>query len=86
MEERGEKGNFRLQVSDTGLARNPDSKSAGLLLEFTVDDPGVFTTRWSAAIIYRRPLGQWSEMVCADSTFDHTGRKISIPLSNKPDF
>src|SRR5262245_50487706 len=85
-EERGEKGNFRLQVSDTGLARNPDSKSEGLLLEFTVDDPGVFTTRWSAAISYRRPLGQWSEMVCADSTFDHTGRKISIPLSNKPDF
>ena len=40
-EDRGEKENFRLQVSDTGLARNPDYKGPGLLLEFTVEDPGV---------------------------------------------
>jgi hypothetical protein len=85
-EERGEKGNFRLQVSDTGLARNTNDKGPGLQLEFAVEDPGVFTTRWSAAIIYRRPLGEWSEMVCADSTLDQTGRKISIPQADNPDF
>jgi hypothetical protein len=47
-EDRGERENFRLLVSDTGLARNPNYKGPGLLLEFTVDDPGVFTTPWSA--------------------------------------
>ena len=52
-EDRGENENFRLQVSDTGFARNPNYKGPGLLLEFTVEDPGVFTTPWSARITYR---------------------------------
>jgi hypothetical protein len=43
-EDRGESENFRLLVSDTGLALNPNYKGPGLLLEFTVEDPGVFTT------------------------------------------
>ena len=38
--DRGERENFRLQVSDTGLARNPNYRGPGLLLEFTVEDPG----------------------------------------------
>jgi hypothetical protein len=85
-EERGERGNFRLQTSDTGLARNPDRQSPGLQLEFTVEDRGVFTTPWSASIVYRHPLGEWSEMVCADSTDDHTGRSLSLPIAARPDF
>ena len=85
-EERGQSGSFRLEQSDTGLARNRNDTGPGLLLEFTVEDPGVFTTRWSGAITYRRPLGQWSEMVCADSTHDHTGRTINLPTANKPGF
>jgi hypothetical protein len=86
-EERGERENFRLPVSDNGLARNPDYKGPGLQLEFTVEDPGVFTTPWSAAIIYRRPLGDWPpEMACADSTRDYVGRTINIPQGDKPDF
>jgi hypothetical protein len=85
-EDRGEKENFRLLVSDTGLARNPNYKGPGLLLEFTVEDPGVFTTPWSARITYRRPLGTWPEFVCAESTRDHTGRMINLPHADKPDF
>jgi len=85
-EEVSEKGNFRLQLSDTGLSRNPHHKGPGLQLEFTIEDPGVFTTPWSAVIVYRRPLGEWPEMVCADSTLDHTGRPIDVPLTDKPDF
>src|SRR5262249_32677015 len=85
-EDRGEKENFRLQVSDTGFARNPDVKGPGLLLEFTVEDPGVFTTPWSARITYRRPLGQWPEFSCADSTRDYFGRAIKLPEAKKPDF
>jgi hypothetical protein len=85
-EERGERENFRIQVSDTGFARNPEYRGPGLLLEFTVDDPGVFTTPWSAMITYRRPLGNWPEFICADGTRDYVGREISLPHTDKPDF
>jgi hypothetical protein len=85
-EEQGEKENFRFQVSDTGLARNPNDKGPGLLLEFTVEDPGVFTTPWSARITYRRPVGSWPEFVCAESTRDYVGRTIDLPHADKPDF
>ena len=86
-EERGERENFRLQVSDNGMARNPNNKEPGLQLEFTVEDPGVFTMRWSAAIVYRRPLGDWPpEMACADSTRDYFGREINLPRADRPDF
>jgi hypothetical protein len=85
-EDRGERENFRLQVSDTGLSRNPNYKGPGLLLEFTVEDPGVFTAPWSARITYRRPLGSWPEFVCAESTRDYVGRTINLPHADKPDF
>jgi len=85
-EDRGEKENFRLQVVDSGLARNPDRSSPGLQMEFMVEDPGVFTTPWSAAIVYRRPLGSWPSMVCAENSIDFLGRPISLPHADRPDF
>jgi len=72
---------------DPGLARNPDYKGRGLQLDFTVEDEGVFTTPWSASISYRRPLGQWPEMVCAENTDDHfAGHRAEVPTTAKPDF
>jgi len=89
-EERGEKGNFRLQGSDPGLARDPNYKGKGLHLEFTVEDEGVFTTSWSAAITYQRPLsplGQWPESVCAENRHEYyAGKDAAVPTANKPDF
>ena len=86
-EDRGENENFRLQVSDTGLARNPNYKGPGLLLEFTVEDPGVFTIAWSARITYRRPLGSWPEFVCAENIHEYYYNKNSeVPTADKPDF
>src|ERR1700722_17518688 len=55
-EERGQRLLSRFG-RDPGFARNPDYKGKGLQLELTVEDAGVFTTPWSAAISYRRPLG-----------------------------
>jgi len=88
-EERGERGNFRLRGSDPGFAPDPAYRGKGLQLLFTVEDEGVFTSQWSAGIIYQRPLsplGQWPESVCADSTRDYLGRTISLPHADKPDF
>jgi hypothetical protein len=86
-EERGDRENFRIRQSSTGLAANPDYKGNGLLLQFTVEDEGVFTTPWSAAITYRRPLGEWPEMVCAETSVGHFfGKKPAVPTADKPDF
>ena len=84
-EERGQRGLTRLG-RDPGLAANPDYRGKGLQLEFTVEDENVYTGPWSASISYRRPLGEWPEMACADGTRDYVGRTIALPRADKPDF
>jgi hypothetical protein len=72
---------------DPGLARNPDYRGQGLQLEFTVQDEGVFTKSWSASISYRRPLGEWPEMVCAENPHEYfSGRHSAVPTAINPDF
>jgi hypothetical protein len=89
-EQRGQRELFRIPGSDPGFARDLNYRGKGLQLEFTVEDEGVFTKPWSAAVSYRRPLsplGQWPEMVCADTTQDaFTGTAVRLPTANKPDF
>jgi hypothetical protein len=85
-EELGQRGLSRLG-RDPGLARDPNYRGRGLQLEFTVEDDGVLTKPWSAAISYRHSLGQWPEMVCAETTRDFfTGGNIRVPTADKPDF
>jgi hypothetical protein len=84
-EERGQKGLSRLG-RDPGLTANPDYRGKGLQLEFIVEDEGVFATPWSAGISYRRPLGEWPEMACADDPHDHFGRALNVPQASRPDF
>jgi hypothetical protein len=86
-EERGQRELTRIQRSDPGFARNPDYRGKGLQLDFTVEDEGVFTKPWSAAISYRRPLGEWREMACAETASDpFSGRVFALPHADKPDF
>jgi hypothetical protein len=40
-EQRGQRNLRRLQGSDPGFTRNPNDRGKGLLLQFTVEDPGV---------------------------------------------
>jgi hypothetical protein len=86
-EERGQKGLSRYG-RDPGLTRNPNYKGKGLQLEFTVADEGVLTEPWSASISYRRPLGDWPEMVCAENSTGHFGgeKPAALPTAGKPDF
>jgi len=67
---------------------DPDYKGKGLQLEFTVDDEGVLTQPWSASISYRRPLGDWPEMACAETSGGHFGgEKVpAVPTASKSDF
>ena len=89
-EERGENGNFRLPQSDQGFGPDPNYKGKGLQLQLTVEDDGVFTTPWSAAIVYQRPLsplGGWPEFVCSDNRQEYyAGKDTDVPRADKPDF
>src|SRR5215831_15463804 len=63
--ERDEKDNLRLpdERNDVAIAVDPDYRGKQLQLTFTVDDPGVFTSPWSANITYRRGRNEWREIV-----------------------
>jgi hypothetical protein len=59
-----------------------------LQLEFTVEDNGVFTTKWSALVTYGRPVDPaWYEYICAENPYEYyAGRDVAVPTSEKPDF
>lgn len=90
MEARADKDGRDLDRSDSGIARDPAYRGKALLLEFTVEDSGVFTTPWSATITYRRPslpVGGWPEIVCADSPYGYfPGGRADIPVAEKSEF
>jgi hypothetical protein len=53
----------------------------------SVDDPGAFTTPWSAMQRFRRVPREWSEDICAENNFDFLQYDVvPLPQSDKPDF
>ena len=87
--ERDEKENQRLPdyTNDVGIAVDRDYKGKGLQMEFTVEDPGVFTTTWKSTITYRRGATEWREHVCAENMHEYYNNKdVDVPTANKPDF
>jgi len=66
---------------------DPEYPGPGLQLTFTVEDPNVFTTPWSAVVTYRRTTGPWLEQVCAEGLQDYyAGHAPFLPVAGKPDF
>lgn len=64
-----------------------DYNGPGLQLQFTVEDPKVFTAPWSAFVTYRRLKGPWQEQVCAENVNEYyAGRKTPVPTARVPDF
>jgi hypothetical protein len=79
--ERNAKENFRLSPATISFNGDPNYRGKHLQLQFTVDDEGVFTTRWSATITYGRPAEEWREFVCAENP-----RDAAVPYADKADF
>jgi hypothetical protein len=78
---------------DNGIARDPNYRGKGLDVEFTVEDEGVFTSPWSASMIYwppSVPMGQWPEITCAENAngydWRNPAKKAPMPVVAKPDF
>ena len=66
---------------------DPDTNKKGLRVDFTVDDPAVFTTAWSGSVTYRPVMGIWPEAVCAENPHEYyTNRDAAIPRAERPDF
>jgi hypothetical protein len=61
-----------------------------LQLRFTVEDPNVFTTPWSATMTFRYggngELGDWVEQACAENINWYPGKEADVPRAAKPDF
>ena len=80
---RNDKENFR--VRQDGF--DPDYRGKVLQLEFTVEDPGAFTTPWSSLITYRRSFNEWTDLICAENRHEYYGGVDSaVPTAVKPDF
>ena len=65
-----------------------DYRGKVLQLLFTVDDPNVFTTPWSATVTYRRMMqDQWLENVCAENPNKYgTEEDAQVPTAAAADF
>ena len=58
-----------------------------LQLQFTVEDPSVFTTPWTATVTYGRPMVQWAENVCGENPRTYgTEQDARLPTAAQPDF
>ena len=48
---------------------------------------GVFTMPWSSMITYRRALGDWTDLICAENRHEYlAGKDSAVPTANTPDF
>jgi hypothetical protein len=66
---------------------DPDTNKSGLQIDFTVEDPSVFTMAWSGRVTYRRLVGIWPEAVCSENPHEYySGREAAIPQVRTPDF
>ena len=66
---------------------DPDTDKKGLQVSVVVEDPGAFTTPWSAVVTYRHVLGEWPEAVCAENFREYySNRDTNIPRADRPDF
>jgi hypothetical protein len=84
-EKLAEKENIHLPADDEGVEVDPDYRGKALQLQFTVEDPNVYTMPWSAASTYRKPSGEWVERVCAENPHVYYDRDAAIPEAGKPD-
>lgn len=57
-----------------------------LRVEFTVEDPGAFTTPWSAVASYAATDLPYIEIVCAENNRFPDGSEVPIPMDATPDF
>lgn len=79
---RDAKENYRVAAGTV----NRNYRGKYLQVLFTVDDPAVFTTPWSATVTYGRGSTDWPETVCAENAHVYYYKDETVPTAAKPDF
>jgi hypothetical protein len=77
------------RVAAAAERTRPDHLNSGKAMEvlIMVDDPGAFTTPWSAVQRFRRVPREWTEDICAENNFDFLQYEVvPLPQANKADF
>jgi hypothetical protein len=57
-----------------------------LHVDFTVEDPGAFTTPWSATASYAATALPYVEILCAENNRFPDGSEVQMPMDTTPDF
>jgi hypothetical protein len=66
---------------------DPNYSDKYLLVHFTVEDSGAFTTPWTTDIVYLRDRLEWPEIACAENPAGfHHDKDADLPQAAKPDF
>ena len=71
---------------DSGIEIDDAYMGRGLQIAFTVEDPAMFTQKWSAAVTYRRAANAWVEDICAENLRESVGPERKVPRAETPDF
>ncbi len=78
---------FGPPATEQGAVIDRNYRGPGIQVEFTVDDPKVFTRPWSGLATYLHAQGEWVENVCAENTREYySARDTEVPQAKKPDF
>jgi hypothetical protein len=89
--ERGAKEMANMIGNDSGVITDLNDKGPHMQLDITVEDPGAFTTPWSAVVIYRPGVSAYGassdfpEAICAENP-NELSRIAGVPTADKPDF
>jgi hypothetical protein len=84
---RNERENGRIGPEGGGGRVDPNDMGKALQIQFTVEDPNVFTAPWSATVTYRRNVEPWQERVCAENLHNYgVAEDPRIPVADEPDF
>jgi hypothetical protein len=75
-------------------AVDPAYRGKGLHLEFTVEDPIMFTMPWTATVTYLQSLHkEWHERICSENAAGndfnvqyYSDKEAKIPVADTPDF
>jgi hypothetical protein len=85
--QRNERENGRIEPGGGGGRVDPNDTGKALQIQFTVEDPNVFTAPWSAAATYRRNVAPWEERVCAENLRNYgVAADPKVPIADRPDF
>jgi hypothetical protein len=90
--ERGAREMANMIGNDSGVITDLNAKGGPYMqLDITVEDPGAFTTPWSAIVIYRPGISAYGgssdfpEAICAENP-NELSRIAGVPMADRPDF